>query len=191
MAQVRDIVVVGAALGGVTAIAKMASAWPKELHTSLVIALATPEQPAPMVLQIIDTYAPVDVAYAIHGEAILPRRIYLSPLHKHMVIGKGGLLLLEEGSAFDAERPSVNRLFASAAAVYGPRVIGIVLSGNAKDGVQGMMDIERAGGVGIVQEPNEASEPLMPANVVRKDHPMYRARAAEIGPLLLKLMRGV
>lgn len=188
MAQLRDIVVIGAAAGGVSAMARFAKGLPAEIQSSVIVALATPEQPARTVLQIIDSYAPIPATFAIHGEPIKARHIYLSPLGQHLFIGKGGVLMVERGNAFDSTRPSVNRLFASAAAVYGSRVIGIILSGHAKDGVQGMHDIEEAGGIGIVQDPDEATEPLMPLNVIRRDHPSYMLKAHEIGPMLKQLM---
>lgn len=188
MAQVRDIVVIGARLGGISALARVAQGWPAELQTSVIVALDTPEQPAPNVLQIIASYAPVPATFAVHGEPIKPRQIYLSPPEKHILIGIGGVLMVDGGNAFDSTRPSVNRLFASAAAVFGARVIGIVLSGQAKDGVQGMHDIEVAGGIGIVQDPDEAAEPRMPLDIIRRDHPRYLLKAREIGPMVKRLM---
>jgi len=188
MAIIRDIVVVGAALGGVTAIAKLAATWPAELPATVLVALATPEQPPEMVLQILKTYAPVAVAYAVHGDTVKSRRIYLSPPGSHMFVGSGGVLYLDKGNAYDTSRPSINRLFAAAAMVYGPRVIGIVMSGDTKDGAQGMRDIADAGGVGIVQEPDDATASRMPENVIRNDHPRYIAKAADIAALVKMLM---
>ena len=188
MAQVRDIVVIAARLGGISALARVAQGWPAELQTSALVALDTPEQPATSVLQIIASYAPVPATFAVHGEPIKPRQIYLSPPGKHLLVCIGGGLIVDAGNAFDSTRPSVNRLFASAAAVFGPRVIGIILSGHAKDGVQGMYDIAEAGGIGIVQEPDEATQPYMPLNVIRRDHPRYVMKAREIGPMVKRLM---
>jgi len=188
MTVIRDIVVVGAALGGVTAMAKLAATWPRELPATVLVALATPEQPSEMVLQIIKSYAPVAVSYAVHGETVKRRRIYLSPPGKYLFVGSGGVLYLDGGNSYDTSRPSINRLFAAAAVVYGPRVIGIVLSGDSKDGAQGMCDIASAGGIGIVQEPDDAGSPRMPENVIRNDHPRYIAKATEIAALVKMLM---
>ena len=117
MSQVRDIVVIGASLGGVTAIAKLALAWPAHLPAAVIVALTVPGQPAQSVLQVLEGYAPVQVAYASEGEAVRLRRIYLSPPNKHLFIGPDGLLNLDSGNAFDATRPSIDRLFTSAAPV--------------------------------------------------------------------------
>jgi two-component system chemotaxis response regulator CheB len=187
---VRDVVVIGAALGGLTAIAKIASNWPRELPISVLIALTTQDQPAKTVLQIIAPYARVGVSFAVNGEAITSRHIYVSPPDKHLSVGRFGVVRLDNPSFFDTVRPSVNRLFAAAAVVYGPRVIGIVLSGNQYDGVQGMRDIEAAGGVGIVQDPEDATAPQMPRHVIRNDSPDYCVKASEIAPLVQRLAAG-
>lgn len=65
----------------------------------MLIALGTPKQPAAMVLLIIGSYAPVNVAYAAHGETIVPRRIYLSPPGKHLVVNAGGVMSIDGGSS--------------------------------------------------------------------------------------------
>jgi two-component system chemotaxis response regulator CheB len=188
MNQIRDIVVIGAAAGGVTALAKVAANWPTGLPAIVMIALITPDQPSEMVLQIIASYAPLAVAYGVQGEALQHGRIYLSPPGQHMSIGIGGRVLIDAGNAFDSHRPSVNRLFAAAAAVFGARVIGIVLSGNTKDGAQGMRDITSCGGIGIVQLPEDAVEPQMPRSALKGDHPNFSVRASEIAPLVRRLM---
>ena len=190
MNPVRNIVVIGAALGGVTAIAKLALKWPAELPVAVLVALATPDQPARMVLQIIRSYAPIAVKFAERGEEIQARRIYLSPLGHHMTVQRGGLVHLDPGDLFDVATPSVDRLFSSAASVYGSRVIGVVLSGNSKDGAQGLRDIEASGGVGIVQAPDDAVEPKMPRNAIANDDPAYCVRAGDIGTLVQRLVAG-
>lgn len=186
----RDVVVMGAALGGLTAIARIASTWPRKLPVSVLIALATQDQPADMVLRIIESYAHFGVSFAVHGELIKPGHIYLSPPGKHLSIGRLGIVRLDEPSFFDTVQPSVNRLFSSAAVVYGPRVIGIVLSGNQYDGAQGLRDIEEAGGTSIVQDPEDAVAPQMPRHVVRNNSPRYRSKASEISLLVQRLVLG-
>lgn len=190
MKIVRDVVVIGAGLGGLSAIAKIASSWPTEMHVSVLVALTTPDQPAKNVLQIIDSYAPVEVALAVNNEPIKPGRIYVSPPGKHISVGRFGVLRIDEPSFFDSVQPSVNRLFSAAAVVFGARVIGVILSGNQYDGVQGMKDIEAAGGVTIVQEPDDADAPQMPRHVLQNDSPRYVVKASEIESLLWRLVVG-
>lgn len=190
MKIVRDIVVIGAALSGLSAIAKIASTWPKDLPVSVLIALATPDQPAKDVLEILRSNALVRVTYGVNNGTIKPRHIYLSTPGKHLSIGRFGVMRIDEPGFFDSLQPSVNRLFSAAAVVFGSRVIGVILSGDQYDGVQGMRDIEAAGGVTIVQDPEDASAPQMPRHVIRNDSPRYRVSASEIGPLIRRLVIG-
>lgn len=190
MKIVRDVVVIGAALGGLSAIAKIAATWPRKLPVAVLIALATLDQPVENVLQIIESYAAVPVTVAVNNKPIQPGHIYVSPPGKHLSVGRFGVLRVEEPSFFDSVQPSVNKLFSTAAVVFGARVIGIILSGNQYDGVQGMKDIAAAGGVTIVQEPDDASAPQMPRHVLQNDHPRYRAKADEIEPLVRRLIVG-
>jgi two-component system chemotaxis response regulator CheB len=60
-------------------------------------------------------------------------------------------------------RPAVDPLFRSAALLYGPRAVGGPLSGGDADGVSGLINIKAAGGMSIVQDPDEAAYPTMPA----------------------------
>src|SRR5207253_2380232 len=63
-------------------------------------------------------------------------------------------------------RPSIDVLFRSAAAHYGNRVIGIILTGYLNDGTAGMSAIKRSNGYCIVQDPNQAEYPDMPLSVL-------------------------
>jgi two-component system chemotaxis response regulator CheB len=66
----------------------------------------------------------------------------------------------------------------------------MVLSGHQYDGVQGMRDVEAAGGVSIVQDPEDASVPRMPRHVISNDHPRYSVKASELAPLVGRLIGG-
>ena len=112
---------------------------------SVLIALTTPDQPARNLLQIIDSYAPVGVASTVTNEPVAPGRISVSPPNKHLSVGELGVLRIEEPSFLDRVVPSVYRLFSAAAVVYGKRLIGVVLSGNQYDGVQGMKTSKQRG----------------------------------------------
>jgi two-component system, chemotaxis family, protein-glutamate methylesterase/glutaminase len=106
---------------------KFAKGWPESLPTTVLVALALPVHPTATVLQIIESYAPVAVGYASSGEIEFPKRIYLSPPGQHLFVARGGILMLDAGNPFDTFLPSINRLFSSAASVYGSRVVGVLL----------------------------------------------------------------
>jgi two-component system chemotaxis response regulator CheB len=81
-----------------------------------------------------------------------------------------GVVRLDRGPRQHRTRPAIDPLFRSAAAAYGPRVVGVLLSGMGGDGVSGLIDIKRAGGLSLVQTPTEAQFPTMPSRAIEEDH---------------------
>ncbi|MDQ3743890.1 MAG: chemotaxis protein CheB, partial [Acidobacteriota bacterium] len=81
----------------------------------------------------------------------------------------------------------VDPLFRSAAQVYGPRVIGVILTGNLDDGTAGLWAVKRLGGTAVVQDPEEALAPSMPRSALRQMKVDYCLPVAEIAPLLARL----
>lgn len=104
----------------------------------------------------------------------------------HLRIAEGRIVL-DHGPRHNFSRPAVDTLFTSAAATYGPRVIGVVLTGGLDDGTAGLMDIKRHGGVAIVQDPKDAVNPSMPSSA-RECVPVdYCIPLSELGGLLKTL----
>ncbi|MGJ7490078.1 chemotaxis protein CheB [Variovorax sp. ZT4R33] len=188
--ELRDVIVIGAAFGGLSAICKLAGGLPRSLGASILIALDIASQPPSSVLQILDNYSRLPVGYATHGAPLLRGCIVLAPLRFHLLIAQPGRIALEARGALSQAGPSVDGLFETAAAVYGKRVIGVILTGGSHDGTRGAIAIEAAGGVCVVQDPDEAVDADMPLNVLRRDHPDYCIRLEQMAPLLVQLVAG-
>jgi two-component system chemotaxis response regulator CheB len=91
--------------------------------------------------------------------------IYIAPPDYHLMIREGYCKTVQ-GPEENRWRPSIDVLFRSAAATYGDRVIGIILTGLLDDGTSGMQAIRKSGGYTLVQDPNEAEFPDMPLSVI-------------------------
>ena len=126
---------------------------------------------------------------AVHpkdGDPIEEGHIYLAPPDHHMLVEEDRILI-KRGPKENRFRPSIDALFRSAAYNYGSRVIGIVLTGLLNDGTSGMWSVKRLGGLGIIQQPQDAAYPSMPTSVLEYVAVDYISPLTDIGPLLCQL----
>jgi two-component system chemotaxis response regulator CheB len=117
-------------------------------------------------------------------------RVYVAKPDWHVLVERDHLHL-SHGPKENHSRPALNPLFRSAAIAYGGDAIGVILSGNLDDGVAGLWEIKRRGGIVIAQQPEEALYPDMPSNAIRGTSVDYVRPAAEIGPLVGSLVGGM
>jgi two-component system chemotaxis response regulator CheB len=140
---------------------------------------------------IIGRYTGLPVEYAREGEIIESGRIYVAPPDRHLEVVDPGLLHLSDGPKVRYSRPAADRLFMTAAEVFGPRVICVVLSGGDCDGVQGANAVAAAGGQCLVQEPQDAVVASMPISVIQRDHPDAIVNKDEMAAALVSAVMGV
>jgi two-component system chemotaxis response regulator CheB len=120
------------------------------------------------------------------GDTIQQGIIYVAPPDQHMLVEQGCIRLLR-GPKENRHRPAIDPLFRSASVAYGPRVVGVVLTGSLDDGTAGLVAIKRVGGIAVVQDPNEAFYPGMPLNALEHVHVDYKLPISKIGPLITRL----
>jgi two-component system chemotaxis response regulator CheB len=114
----------------------------------------------------------------------------LAPNDEHMTIVASGEQLyvrLAHGPRENNCRPAIDPLFRSAAAICGPRTIGVVLTGFLDDGTVGLQAVKARGGISIVQDPTEAEAPDMPTSALRHVDVDLKLCIGRIGPALIKL----
>jgi two-component system, chemotaxis family, protein-glutamate methylesterase/glutaminase len=157
----RDIVVVGASAGGVQALSTFAGGLPVDLPASVFVVMHIMAEARSMLAQILGRSGPLPATTAGDGERIVPGHIYVAPPGLHLLLHPG-VIHLTRRPREKGYRPGIDPLFRSAAEAYGPRVIGIVLSGLLRDGAEGLREIRGRGGRAIVQDPEEALFDAMP-----------------------------
>ncbi|MDQ6604668.1 MAG: chemotaxis protein CheB [Chloroflexota bacterium] len=183
----HDIVVIGASAGGVEALMDVVRALPPDLPAALFVVLHVPPDHESMLPRILSHAGPLPAIHPKDGDRIEHGTIYVAPPDYHLLVEQGRVRVVR-GPRENRYRPAVDPLFRSAAQVYGPRVIGVVLSGMLDDGAAGLVAIHARGGIGVVQDPDDALFPGMPTSAMRYDHPAYLVPATEIGPLLARLV---
>ena len=185
----RDVVVVGASAGGVEALVELAAGLPRDLDAAVFVVLHLPIDAQSHLPQILDRAGPLDATHATDGEPVRPGRIYVAPPNHHLLL-EHGRARLTVGPRINGVRPAIDVLFQSAARAYGPRLIGVVLSGTLQDGTLGLDAIKLRGGVAIVQDPDEARFPSMPRSALERIPVDHCARVGEIPALLSGLTAG-
>ena len=182
----RDIVVIGASRGGVAALIEIVAALPPGLQSTLLIVQHTSPTPVSQLPAILSKAGPLPAEHGRNGTRIECGHIYVAPPDHHMTVGPNGFIQLNHDPKENFTRPAADPLFRSAASIYGPRVIGIILTGGGSDGTQGLIAVEQAGGLAIVEAPGDAFDPSMPLNALLHDNPNLCLPLSEIPRVIIR-----
>ena len=184
----HDIIVIGASAGGVELALALAAQLPDDLPAAIFIVIHISPSAESVLPALIRRRTHLRVAHARDGERIEHGRIYVAPPDQHLNVRRGRVELTM-GPRENGHRPAVDSLFRSAAQSYGPRVVGVVLSGNLDDGTVGATEIRKGGGIVIAQDPEEALYPSMPRSVITVGAADHVARLESIVTLMSELSR--
>ncbi|HEX6464071.1 MAG TPA: chemotaxis protein CheB [Vicinamibacterales bacterium] len=160
----HDVIVIGASAGGVEAISRIVADLPPGIRASILVVLHI-SRGRSMLPEILTRAGRLPAAHPTDGEPLRYGRVYVGPPDHHLVIMDGTVRIVHTASE-NGVRPAVDPLFRSAARAYGPRVVGIVLTGALDDGTAGVAAIKEAGGITIAQDPEEAFAPGMPRSAI-------------------------
>jgi two-component system chemotaxis response regulator CheB len=184
----RDIVVIGASAGGVEALQRLTAGLRPDLRAAIFVVMHVTAEGTSALPAILQRSGPMPARHAINGESMSDGRIYVAPPDFHLIL-RDGLVRVVHGPRENRSRPAVDPLFRSAALSYGPRVIGVVLSGALDDGTAGLYAIKARGGVAIVQDPHDALVSGMPRSALEYVTVDHVLPAADIGSLLNDVTR--
>jgi two-component system chemotaxis response regulator CheB len=161
----RDMVVIGASTGGIDALPKVLGTLPDDMQATVVVVQHRANSYSQVFLDILRRHTRLPVEWADQGARHAPGHIYVAPADVHLTFSDGHFNLTASARENHA-RPSINRLFRSAAAHYGSRTVGVLMTGMLDDGVAGMVAISRVGGATLVQDPSTAMAPDLPRNAL-------------------------
>jgi len=186
--QTRNIIVIGASAGGVTALKELVGSLPAEFKGSIFIVLHIPAYSESRLPSILSKAGPLPALHPRDGDSIEPGKIYIATNDHHLILDKNKIVV-RRGPKENRFRPSIDALFRSAAYVYGSQVIGIILSGMLNDGVSGLWTIQQHGGITIIQDPNDADQPQLPENAQEYVDADYIVSALDMAPLIAGLTK--
>jgi two-component system, chemotaxis family, protein-glutamate methylesterase/glutaminase len=180
------LVVIGASAGGVEALQDVVAKLPAGFDAPVCVVLHIPPYTSSTLPEILTRAGRLKALHPEDGAAIEPGFIYVAPPDHHLLIGDG-CVLTKRGPKENRFRPSIDALFRSAAYRYGPKVIGVVLSGALDDGTSGLWSVKQLGGIAIVQHPNQARFEAMPRSAMDYVDIDHELPSTEIGALLARL----
>ncbi|MBP0597816.1 chemotaxis protein CheB [Herbaspirillum sp. LeCh32-8] len=185
-----DAVVIGASAGGVEALSEILPALQAGATLATMVVLHIPRERPSLLAEIFAAKCVQPVREAQDKEPVLAGTIYFAAPDYHLLVDaseQGPLLAMSNDEAVNFSRPAIDVLFESAADIYGARLLGVVLTGGNQDGAAGLQAIRAAGGVTVVQDPQQAQAPYMPEQALAAGNIDYVLTLGQIADLLRTL----
>ena len=183
----RNIVVVGGSAGALQPLMEMLRNVPSSIPASFFVVIhSSPDTPG-MLVALLGKQSALTVAYAVDGARVEPGCVYVAPPDHHLLL-EDGTMSITRGPRENGFRPAVDPLFRTAAAAHGGRVIGVVLSGGLDDGTRGLAAVKEAGGLAVVQQLDDVVATGMPSSAIRNVAVDHVVAAADLAPLLTRLI---
>lgn len=181
------IVAIGASQGGVEALHRLASGLPGDFPAAILVVVHIGAGPS-MLPSIINDLRTLPASHAVNGEQIREGHIYVAPPDHHMLVADGHIEL-SRGPRENWTRPAIDPLFRSVAEHYRQDAVGVILTGGLNDGTAGLYEIQRRGGLAVVQDPVDAEASSMPQSAVDNVDVDYCIPLKEMACLLVELVR--
>lgn len=183
----RDLIVIGGSSGATAPLKQLLGGLKADLPAAVLIVLHIPARGIGMLSTVAAAAGPLPVLQAENGMRIERGHVYIGAPDHHMLV-EDDRLVLGRGPRENMVRPAIDALFRSAAISYGPRVIGVVLSGLLSDGASGLSAIKRCGGVALVQDPSDAAADEMPRRALEATTVDLCVSSARLGDVLSDLV---
>jgi two-component system chemotaxis response regulator CheB len=176
-----EAVAIGTSTGGPTALQAIIPRLPENLRAPILVVQHMPVGFTRSLAERLNARSLVSVHEAQDGEVVVPGKVYIAPAGHHMKVRRRGTVrvFLDDEPRAALHRPSVDALMSAVAHAYGPRAMGVVLTGMGSDGVDGLKAIRGAGGVTIAESEESCVIYGMPkaaveAKVVDRTIPLAR-----------------
>ena len=184
----RDIVVIGSSTGGPRALYSMIPSIPADIPAALLLVQHMPPGFTKALAGRLDTLSQISVKEAEAGDILCNGQAFMAPGGYHMVLKKNATIDLNQAPSVCGVRPAVDVTMASAVAVYGRAVTGIVLTGMGSDGTRGSGLIKEAGGLVMVEDASTCTIFGMPRSIIEAGYAEYIVPLPEIAGKLYEMI---
>jgi len=173
-------------MGGVELLLDLVAELPAKLPASLFVVLHTAAGYVSSLPELLSRRGALPAKHPNHGDPIAPGQIYVAPPDNHLLV-RQGFVEVVRGPKENGHRPAVDPLFRSASWSYGPRVVGVILSGYLDCGTAGLLSVKARGGLAVVQDPASATAPDMPRSALERVAVDHVVNPAELPGLIARL----
>ena len=187
MSGVGRVIAIGGSAGAIGALKTLCGSLSPDIPAAICIVIHVGAHGNNHMADVFRDRCPIPVETAVDGQKLEHGRAYVAAADHHLIVADD-TIWLGRGPRENLARPAIDPLLRSVGLSYGPRAIGVVLTGMLNDGATGLADLKRCGGVTVVQNPTEATEREMPLAALAASDVDYQTPIAELGPLLESLL---
>jgi two-component system, chemotaxis family, protein-glutamate methylesterase/glutaminase len=181
------LVAIGASTGGPPALQTILAGLPKDFPVPILIVQHIADGFTRYFVEWLTQSSKLPIHLPTHDQQVLPGHVYVAPDRLHMAITADGRIQLIGAEVENGLRPSVSYLFRSVAKAYGPRGVGVLLTGMGKDGAWELKSMKEEGALTIVQDRDTSTVYGMPGEAVRLGGASYVLSPEKIHLLLANL----
>ncbi len=178
------LALIGGSAGGLDALFRILGRIRQPPPFPLVAVLHRKADADTLLVDLLESRSALPVKEAEEKDLPEAGMLYVAPADHHLLFENDGSFALDASEKINYSRPSLDVSFESAALVYGPQLVCILLSGANADGAEGLREARRAGATCIVQSPSSAEVPFMPENALRETEVDLVLNAESIGDFI-------
>ena len=169
------VVAIGISTGGPRSLQYLLSQIPADFPASIVVVQHMPEGFTDMFARRLDECCALHVKEAQSGDLLVAGRALICPGSRHLKVKRlplGDIAILSDDPRVNGHRPSADVMFKSLAEEFGPRGIGLLMTGMGEDGAHGLGLVKAAGGLTIAQGEQSCVVFGMPKAAIESGHAM-------------------
>ncbi|MCA9804684.1 MAG: response regulator [Cyanobacteria bacterium HKST-UBA02] len=186
----KMLVTIGASTGGPAVIQRLLKELPPDFPVPMVIAQHIAPGFLTGLLGWLSATTGYRVEIASHNQKLEPGTAYLCPDGYQTGVSATGRFVINDQSLINGVRPSVAYLFRTAAEAYGPRTVGVLLSGMGRDGARELKLIRDQGGITIVQDAQSSVVHGMPGEAIKLSAACHVVGSSELARLITRIVLG-